>query len=68
MKKKAKKMKKKRISKKIFKVVENRVLAKKVGKKKQNIFAGKNMAKKIFWKHFFPSFHEEGMNYSANSD
>ena len=42
------------------------VWGKKVEKKKQNIFAEKNLGKKIFWKYFFPCFHE-GVNYSANS-
>ena len=48
-----KKMTKKRISKKIFNAVKNRALGKKVEKKKQNIFAEKNLEKKSVLE-FFP--------------
>ena len=57
-KKRRKKMKKKRISKKIFKVVKNRVLEKKKLKKKQNIFAEKNLEKKNILEIFFPLFSQ----------
>ena len=60
-------MKKKRISKKIFNVVKNRVLGKKVEKKKAKYFFGKKfggkkkyLEKKNILEIFFSLFSREG--------